>query len=131
MTLLVTLLVTETTGALSPTFDRALRALGKHARAGRAPTTHDSTRAPGMASRGPPTGPSPWTFLAHHRAAISAAVVLSQSVSQLFHGPAPRSPLHRLAVRLRHSPVVLADATTISLAAPAMSFKLTIGMSPF
>ena len=37
----VTLLVTETTGALSPTFDRALRALGKHARA---PPTHDSTR---------------------------------------------------------------------------------------
>jgi len=30
---------TETTGALSPTFDRALRELGKHARA---PTTHDS-----------------------------------------------------------------------------------------
>ena len=28
---------------------------------------------------------------------------LSQSVSQLFHGPAPRSPLHRLADRLRHS----------------------------
>ena len=27
---------------------------------------------------------------------------VSQSVSQ-FHGPAPRSPLHRLAVRLRHS----------------------------
>ena len=28
----------------------------------------------------------------------------NQSVSQLlFHGPAPRSPLHRLAVRLRHS----------------------------
>ena len=27
----------------------------------------------------------------------------SQSVSQLFHGPAPRSPLHRLAVKLRHS----------------------------
>ena len=27
--------------------------------------------------------------------------------------------------------VVLADATTISLAAPAMSFKLTMGMSPF
>ena len=27
----------------------------------------------------------------------------SQSVSQLFHGPAPRSPLHRLAVQLRHS----------------------------
>ena len=28
---------------------------------------------------------------------------LSQSVSQLLHGPAPRSPLYRLAVRLRHS----------------------------
>jgi hypothetical protein len=27
--------------------------------------------------------------------------------------------------------VVLADATTILLAAPAMSFKLTMGMSPF
>ena len=27
----------------------------------------------------------------------------SQSVSQLFHGPAPRSPLHRLLVRLRRS----------------------------
>ena len=27
----------------------------------------------------------------------------SQSVSQLFHGPAPRSPLYWLAVRLRHS----------------------------
>ena len=86
----VTLLVTETTGALSPTFDRALRALGKHARA---PTTHDSTRY-GISRS------SPHTFLAHHRAAISAAVVL-------------------------------ADATTILLAAPAMSFKLTLGMSPF
>ena len=88
----VTLLVTETTGALSPTFDRALRALGKHARA---PTTHDSTRY-GLSRS------SPRTFLAHHRAAtcISAAVVL-------------------------------ADATTISLAAPAMSFKLTMGMSLF
>ena len=83
----VTLLVTETTGALSPTFDRALRALGKHARA---PTTHDSTRY-GLSRS------SPRTFLAHHRAAISAAVVL-------------------------------ADATTISLAAPAMSFKLTMGL---
>ena len=89
----VTLLVTETMGALSPTFDRrdrALRALGKHARA---PTTHDSTRY-GLSRS------SPRTVLAHHRAAISAAVVL-------------------------------ADATTISLAAPAMSFKLTMGMSPF
>jgi hypothetical protein len=83
-------MVTETTGALSPTFDRALRALGKHARA---PTTHDSTRY-GLSRS------SPRTFLAHHRAAISAAVVL-------------------------------ADATTVLLAAPAMSFKLTMGMAPF
>ena len=28
---------------------------------------------------------------------------ISESVSQLFHGPAPRSPLYRLAIRLRHS----------------------------
>jgi hypothetical protein len=71
--------------------DRALRALGKHARA---PTTHDSTRY-GLSRS------SPRTFLAHvHRVAISAAVVL-------------------------------ADATTILLAGPAMSFKLTMGMSPF
>ena len=35
-------------------------------------------------------------------------VSVSQSVSQLFHGPAPaRSPLHRLAVRLRHVWVLL------------------------
>ena len=27
--------------------------------------------------------------------------VFRQSVSQLFHGPAPRSPLRRLSVRLR------------------------------
>ena len=86
----MTLLVTETTGTLSPTFDRALRALGEYARA---PPTHDSTRY-GLSRS------SPRTLLAHHRAAISAAVVL-------------------------------ADATTISLAAPAMSFKLTMGMSPF
>ena len=87
----VTLLVTETTGALSPTFDRALRALGKHARA---PTTHDSTRY-GLSRSSPPDLPcSP------SRGYLSSAVVL-------------------------------ADATTISLAAPAMSFKLTMGMSPF
>ena len=28
---------------------------------------------------------------------------VSQSVSQLFHGPAPRAPLHRLSIRLRRS----------------------------
>ena len=62
------------------------------------------------------------------------------SVSQLFHGPTPRSPL-RLSIRLPSALPVKrhrgelghthADATTISLAAPAMSFKLTMGMSPF
>ena len=35
---------------------------------------------------------------------LRASSQISQSVSHLFHGPAPRSPLHRLAVRLRHSP---------------------------
>ena len=49
---------------------------------------------------------SPRTFLAHHRAAISAAVVLADA-TRLY--------------RLDH----------VSLAAPAMSFKLTMGMSPF
>ena len=62
-------------------------ALEEHARA---PTTHDSTRYGLLRS-------SPRTFLAHHRAAISAAVVLAD--------------------------------TTVLLAAPAMSFKLTMGMS--
>jgi hypothetical protein len=92
----VTLLVTETTSALSPTFDRALRALAST----HAPTTHDSTRYCLWPLAVLPEGSSPRTFLAHHRAAISAAVVL-------------------------------ADASTILLAAPAMSFKLTMGMSPF
>jgi hypothetical protein len=64
-------------------------ALEEHARA---PTTNDSTRY-GLSRS------SPRTFLAHHRAAISAAVVLAD--------------------------------TTVLLAAPAMSFKLTMGMSPF
>ena len=53
----VTLLVTETMGALSPTFDRALRALGKHARA---PTTLDSNRYGSLAVLPPnlPCSPS-------------------------------------------------------------------------
>jgi hypothetical protein len=67
-----TLLVTETTGALFPTIDRALRELGRHARA---PTTHDSTRY-GLSRS------SPRTFLAHHRAAISAAIVLADASRQ-------------------------------------------------
>ena len=28
---------------------------------------------------------------------------VNQSVSQLFHGPTPRSPLHRLSIRLHRS----------------------------
>ena len=67
-----TLLDTETTGALFPTIDRALRELGRHARA---PTTHDSTRY-GLSRS------SPRTFLAHHRAAISAAIVLADASRQ-------------------------------------------------
>jgi len=43
----------------------------------------------------------------------------------------PRLSLHWLTHLRRPSSVVLADATTILLAAPAMSFKLTMGMSPF
>ena len=85
----VTLLVTETTGALSSTFVRALKALGKQARA---PTTHDSTRY--GTSRA-----SPKAFVTHHMAAISAAIVY-------------------------------ADATTVLLAAAAMSFKLSVGIVP-
>ena len=50
-----------------------------------------------------------FTFICHpgkthnHRSRGDTPWRASQSVSQLFHGPAPRSPLHRLAVRLRHS----------------------------
>ena len=59
---LVTLFVMETTGALSPTFYGALRALGKQSRA---PTTHDSTLY--GVSRASPRG-----FTPHHLARISA-----------------------------------------------------------
>ena len=45
-------------------------------------------------------------------------------------GPPPGPSLLTIARRISAA-VVLADATTISLAAPAMSFKLTMGMSPF
>ena len=37
----------------------------------------------------------------------------TQSVSQLFHGPAPRSPLHRLAVRLPATPGLTLDLTQV------------------
>jgi hypothetical protein len=47
----------------------------------------------------------------------------------------PRTVLAHLIARLNlggfSAAVILADATTILLAAPAMSFKLTMGMSPF
>ena len=79
----------ETTGALSPTFYGALRALGKQSRA---PTTHDSTLY--GVSRASPRG-----FTPHHLARISAAVAV-------------------------------ADATTLLLAAAAMSVKLSVGVVP-
>ena len=50
---------------------------------------------------------------------------ISQPVSQLFHGPAPRSPLHRLAVRLRHSRSNTIDGVTAyRYAAPRSSQRL-------
>ena len=44
-----------------------------------------------------------WRVRLEHARHVWASELRAQSVSQLFHGPAPRSPLHRLAVRLRHS----------------------------
>ena len=85
----VTLLVTETTGAFSPTLNAALHALGKQARA---PTTHDSTVY--GTSRASPRG-----FYAHHSASASAAIALADATSvlngaaamsfRLAHGLAP------------------------------------------
>ena len=85
----VTLLVAETTGALSPTFARALRALASKASA---PTTHDSTVYGTSRS-------SPSSFHDHHLAAISTAIVA-------------------------------ADAVTVQHAAMAMSFKVSVGVTP-
>ena len=86
----VTLLVTETTGALSPTFDRALRALGKHARA---PTTHDSTRY-GLSRSSPrtflPCSPSRG-YLGGRRSQSDSQSVISRSRPALTPPPA-RSP---------------------------------------
>ena len=67
----VTLLVSETTGALSATFVHALRELAKHARA---KTTHDSTRY-GTART------SPRAFYVHHVAAISSAIVRADAIT--------------------------------------------------
>ena len=66
-----TLLVTETTGALSPNTVRMLLELAKQAKA---PTTHDSTIY-GTSKT------SPSTYLAHHLAAISSAIVFADATS--------------------------------------------------
>ena len=72
-----TLLVTETTGALAPNTVRLLLELAKQAKA---PTTHDSTRY-GTSKT------SPGTYLAHHLAAISSAIVFADATSIM--PPAP------------------------------------------
>ena len=43
----------------------------------------------------------PWRFLQHNE--WREEIAFRFSVSQLFHGPTPRSPLHRLSIRLRRS----------------------------
>ena len=52
---------------------------------------------------------------------------VSQSVSQLFHGPAPRSPLHRLAVRLRHSQSNTTSTDSIAPAGATQKVKIVAG----
>jgi hypothetical protein len=68
-----TLLVTESSGALSATLSRALRAIGAQARL---PTSTDHT-AYGTARH------SPRTFYSHHAAAISAAIVTADALTVL------------------------------------------------
>ena len=69
----VTLLATESTGAISPTLHEQLRALDK---ASRLPTTQDSTIY-GVARS------SPRTHLTHHLAAISHAIVTADAATVL------------------------------------------------
>ena len=69
----VTLLVAESTGAISTTFAAALRALGRSARLA---TTHDST-VYGISRS------SPRDFYSHHLAAHSSAVVLADATTIL------------------------------------------------
>ena len=76
----VSLLVTESTGALSADTFRMLTALAKQAGA---PTTHDST-CYGTART------SPRSYLAHHVAAISAAIVSADAAS-VMHAAAAMS----------------------------------------
>ena len=65
----MTLLASESTGAVSPTFYEALRILDKDSRLA---TTHDSTiYGTGRAS--------PKRFLTHHLAAHSSAVVMANA----------------------------------------------------
>ena len=67
----VTLLACESTGAISPTFYEALRALDKDSRLA---TTHDSTvYGVGRAS--------PRGFLAHHLAAHSSGIVMANAAT--------------------------------------------------
>ena len=68
---LVTLLVTESSGAISPTFDFCLRSLDREARA---PGATDFTRY--GESRA-----SPRQFYAHHLAAISHAIVAADAMT--------------------------------------------------
>ena len=65
----------------------------------RAPTTHDSTRY-GLSRS------SPRTFLAHHRAAISAAVVLADATIILLAPPPARmtDELHGCKLTMGMSP---------------------------
>ena len=70
----VSLLVTESTGALSPDTVRMLLALAKQAKRRPPPTTHDST-CYGTAST------SPRSYFPHHTAAISAAIAFADATS--------------------------------------------------
>jgi hypothetical protein len=67
----VTLLVTESTGALSASFAKALRTLGKQSRE---PGVRDSTIDLYGTARSSPRG-----FSAHHMAAISSAIVMADA----------------------------------------------------
>lgn len=71
----VTLLHTETTGALSATLSQCLTALDQLSRAR---GSHDST-CYGLARA------SPRTFLAHHTAAISTAIVQADALTVVNH----------------------------------------------
>ena len=81
----MSLLACESTGAISATFDAALRTLDKESRA---TTTHDST-VYGIARS------SPRTFYAHHLAAHSQAVVMADATTAI---SAAKKLAHRLSI---------------------------------